>query len=247
MFTPDEAGALLLGGKLIEKFSDSSVRRHFAGALDKIKAVLGQSDQDYLNRLDALVTVLSMAPQARAQLPDNMLIAIQAVLAGNIAIRIDYHSNSKDELTHRTVEPLGLCFYAGNWHLLAYCHLRGQYRDFRVDRIKDLAPTGKPFDRNRHGDLDQLVRRIVMPAELKPAILRFTPHAARRIRDQKYYFGYVRQYEQDAGIAMEFLVPDYDYLARWLLSFGDQATVISPASLEEAVAAHVRQLSAHYL
>jgi predicted DNA-binding transcriptional regulator YafY len=247
MFTPDEAGALLLGGKLIEKFSDSGVSRHFAGALDKIKAVLGESDKDYLNRLDALVTVLSIAPRDRAQFPDSVLIALQSVLADSLAIRIDYHSNSKDELTRRTVEPLGLCFYAGHWHLLAYCHLRRQYRDFRVDRIRGLEPAGKPFDRSRHGDLDHLVRRIILPADLQPATLRFTPHAARRVRDQKYYFGYVREYEQEAGVAMEFLVPEYGYLARWLLSFGDQVTVISPARLEQTVAAHVRQLSAHYL
>jgi predicted DNA-binding transcriptional regulator YafY len=247
MFTPDEAGALLLGAKLIEKFSDNSVSQNFAGALDKIKAVLRESDQDYLNQLDDLVTVLSIAPQHQRHFPGNRLISIQTVLAANQVIDIAYHSNSKDELTHRSVEPLGLCFYAGNWHLLAYCHLRGQYRDFRVDRIKSLAPTGEQFDRSRHGDLDQLVRQIVLPTDLKPAALRFTPHAARMIRDQKYYFGFVRQHEQDDGIAMEFLVPDYGYLAHWLLSFGDQVTVISPPSLEQAIAGHIRQLSAHYL
>ena len=161
-------------------------------------------------------------------------------------VRIDYHSNSKNEVTSRTVEPLGLCFYGGNWHLLAYCHLRGQYRDFRVDRIQSMEPAEKRFDRRRHADLDRLVRQIVLPADLKPAALRFTPHAARMIDNQKYYFGFMRQYEQDDAIVMEFLVPDYDYLARWLLSFVDQVTVISPLSLEQTVAAHVRQLSVHY-
>jgi biotin operon repressor len=94
MFTPDEAGAMLLGAKLIEKFSDSSVNQHFAGALDKIKVVLGETDQDYLNQLDALVTVLSIAPRDREQSPGNMLIAIQTVLADNRVVCIDYHSNS---------------------------------------------------------------------------------------------------------------------------------------------------------
>jgi predicted DNA-binding transcriptional regulator YafY len=246
MFTPDEAGALLLGAKLIEKFSDKSVNQHFSGALDKIKAVLGEADQDYLNQLDALVTVLSMAPRDREHRPGNMLNAIQTVLADNRVVRIDYHSHSKDERTRRTVEPLGLCFYAGNWHLLAYCHLRGQYRDFRVDRIQSLEPAGRQFDRGRHADLDQLVRQIVLPAELKPAALRFTPHAARMIHNQKYFFGFVREYEQDAGIVMEFLVPDYIYLARWLLSFVDQVVVLSPAILEKTIADFVRQLSVHY-
>ena len=92
-----------------------------------------------------------------------------------------------------------------------------------------------------------MVRQIVLPAELKPAALRFTTHAARLIRDQKYYFGFVRQYEQDDAIVMDFLVPDYSYLARWLLSFGDQVAVIAPDSLRQTIADYVRQLSAHYL
>lgn len=249
MFTPDEAGALLLGAKLIEKYSDRRINQQFAGAMDKIKVVLGGADQDYLNRLDALVTVLRAAPEpeGRNSSAGNMLVEIQDVLARSRVTRIEYFSGYKDELTCRTVEPLGLCFYAGNWHLLAFCHLRREYRDFRVDRLKALKPTDHIFDRARHGELDELVRHMVLPAKLKPVTLWFTCQAARIIRDQKYYFGFVRQREHKSGIIMEFLVPDYDYLARWLLSFVDQVTVIDPQSLKQAVAAHVRKLSAHYL
>lgn len=247
MFTPDEAGALLLGAKLIEKFSDRSINQHFSGALDKIKVVMGGADQDYLNRLDALVTVLKAVPDDRRSMAANMLIHIQSVLARSQVIHIDYLSGYKDEWTQRTVEPLGLCFYAGNWHLLAYCHLRREYRDFRVDRLKSLQETGDQFDRERHGDLDYLVRHMVIPSELKPATLFFTSRAARIIRDQKYYIGFVNQREQKSGVAMEFLVPEYDYLARWILSFVDQVTVISPQALKQTVTAHVRMLSTHYL
>jgi hypothetical protein len=38
----------------------------------------------------------------------------------------------------------------------------------------------------------------------------------------------------------------YDYLVRWLLSFVDQVTVISPPGLEEIIADFVRQLADHY-
>ena len=141
MFTRREAGALLLGAKLIEKFSDMMVNRHFAGALDKIKAVMGQADQDNLNRLDNLITVLNTPAPIQDGVSGNWLIDIQAVLSQSRVIRIDYHSGYKDELTTRSVEPLGLCFYADRWHLLAYCQLRRDYRDFRVDRIRNVAVT----------------------------------------------------------------------------------------------------------
>jgi len=246
MFTQDEAGALLLGAKLVEKFSDMQVNLHFAGALDKIKAVLGTADQDSLNRLDNLITVLLAAPLGTEEVANNWLSDIQSVLAQSRVIRIEYLSNYKDELTNRSVEPLGLCFYAGRWHLLAYCQLRRGYRDFRVDRIRAVSVTAEYFDRQRHGDLEKLVKHMVLSADLKSATLRFTPQAARLIRDQKYYYGFVRQWEHGEAVEMEFLVPDYRFLGRWLLSFVDQVTVLTPEILKRTMADHVRKLGRHY-
>lgn len=245
MFTAQEAGALLLGAKLVEKFSDIGVNRSFAEALDKIKAVLGNTDQDHLNRLDALVTVLNAVPAGREGFPGDLLIDIQSVLAQSKVTRLQYVSGYKDQLTTRKVEPLGLCFYAGHWHLLAYCHLRRDYRDFRVDRVKTVAVTGEGFDRNRHGDLQELVQHMVLARDLKSATLLFSRRAARLVRDYKHYYGFVRQWEQEDGVKMEFLVPDYDYLVHWLLSLVDQVTVIAPAKLKQSLRASVRRLTAH--
>jgi predicted DNA-binding transcriptional regulator YafY len=246
MFTPDEAGALLMGGKLIAQFSDADITRHFSGALDKIKAVLNRTDQDYLDRLDALVSVRRAAPTSMAALPDNMLLELQAHLAHDRVITVEYLSGYKEELTRRTLEPLGLCFYAGHWHLLAFCHLRSDYRDFRADRLRTIADTGDRFDRRRHGDFSELIRKIVMPTELKPARLIFTPAAAKSIREQKFYFGFVREEPAATGVAMEFLVPDYDYLSRWLLSLVDQVTVSAPDALKCIMDTHLRRLRKHY-
>ena len=246
IFTADEAGALLLGAKLVERFSDGGASRHFAVAMDKIKAVLGHRDKDYINCLDELVTVLKAAPGKHKGSNSGLLIDLQAVLARQHQIRIDYWSGYKEENTTRLVEPLGLCFYSGHWHLLAFCHLRKDYRDFRVDRIRTMQDTDNGFDRSRHGKLEKLVERIVLPADLKAATVRFSHRTARFIRDQKYYLGFVDQRETRDGMEMDFLVPDYHFLVHWLLSHSDQVTVLSPQILKQAMETHVRRLGRHY-
>jgi predicted DNA-binding transcriptional regulator YafY len=246
MFTTDEAGALLLGGKLVERFSDGGASRHFAEAMDKIKAVLGHRDQDYINRLDDLVTVLKAASPKHDIANGGLLIDLQAVLTRQHQIRIEYWSGYKDEHTTRVVEPLGLCFYAGHWHLLAFCHLRGDYRDFRVDRVKTMQEMETGFNRGRHGNLEKLVERIVLSTDLKAATVRFNPDTARFIRDQKYYLGFVDQRESQDGVEMDFLVPDYNYLSHWLISFTDQVTVLSPETLKKKVQGLVARLARHY-
>ncbi|WP_158174480.1 helix-turn-helix transcriptional regulator [Grimontia hollisae] len=52
-------------------------------------------------------------------------------------LSIDYMSLSED-VTVRTVFPLGLFYWGGKWTLSCWCALRGDYRDFRMDRISKL-------------------------------------------------------------------------------------------------------------
>ncbi|UTW04935.1 YafY family transcriptional regulator [Amphritea atlantica] len=52
-------------------------------------------------------------------------------------LKIGYNSLS-EIVTSRTVFPLGLFYWGGRWTLGSWCDLRGDYRDFRVDRITKL-------------------------------------------------------------------------------------------------------------
>ncbi len=247
VFTPKEAGALMMGGKLIEKYSDPSVNRHFAMALDKVKTVLGRRDKDHLNTLTSYIEVLKSSPADRSGFPNDFLLDIQAMLGQNRLTRIHYTSGYKNESTQRDIEPLGLCFYGSHWHLLAYCRLRKDYRDFRVDRIKTVSDLGEKFNGRRHGSLKDLINRIVYNTDLKPACVRFERRIARFIQDQKYYFGFVEEKPVGGQLEMQFLTASYDYLSRWLLSFTDGVTVVSPAPLREVIRNHARRLADHHL
>ena len=136
MFTPSEANALLMAGKMVEKFTDTSVNRQFESALYKIKSVLPEKEKQFLNDLHSIIQVFHSP--ARGSSP-GFLSDIQLALAQRKTLTIDYHSQYRDEHTKkRVVEPLGMCFYSMCWHLIAYCRLREEYRDFRIDRISAL-------------------------------------------------------------------------------------------------------------
>ena len=51
MFTQDEASAMMMAGKLVERLTDQSVRVAFNGALLKIKSVLNEAQKDHLESL----------------------------------------------------------------------------------------------------------------------------------------------------------------------------------------------------
>ena len=57
MFTNNEAAALLTANKLAEQLTDFSVAEQFNTAMFKIKAVLKESGQDFIERLDSHIVV----------------------------------------------------------------------------------------------------------------------------------------------------------------------------------------------
>ena len=231
MFTQEEAGSLLFGGKLIQRFSDESMERQFESALYKVKSVLGDVDKEYLENLNNRIEVPEHYPFKRAPEAEELLSDLQLVVGRNRMIEIDYHSAYKDETTTRLIEPLGLCFWGSNWHLIAYCTLRKDYRDFRVSRIQGMTPTGMYYNTERHESLQTLIQKMIKTDELKSATVRFGLSMAESIREQKYYFGFVEEKTGIDFVEMAFLTSSYQYFANWLMTFTDQIEVVAPKEL----------------
>src|SRR5258705_6237961 len=102
MFTQDEASAMMMAGKLVERMTDQSVRVAFNGALLKIKSVLNEAEKDHLESLQDHIEVLRPQMNLPAQ-SGNFLTDLQKAVAGKQVIRLDYFSQNQNEHTHRPV------------------------------------------------------------------------------------------------------------------------------------------------
>jgi predicted DNA-binding transcriptional regulator YafY len=87
------------------------------------------------------------------------LSLLQSAISGKNIIEIEY-KNNKEETSKREVEPIGLVFYAFSWHLIAWCHARTDYRDFKVARISNLRNTDKPFSKTSHIVLNDYMKLL---------------------------------------------------------------------------------------
>ncbi|MGD9210688.1 MAG: YafY family protein [Desulfobacteraceae bacterium] len=246
MFTRDEASALLIGGKLMNKYSDKSINTQFEDALYKIRSVLDIGEKDHLDFLNSRIEVLTFNDSDNDSRNNDRLLEIQSVLGKETLIIIEYHSFYKDELTHRIIEPIGLCFYASNWHLIAFCRLRSDYRDFRVDRIKKLTITNDKFRSDMHSSLQTLIKKIVITEDLKCVTVKFQNKTAKYVNQQRYYFGFVAERKEKAYTEMDFMVSSLSYIARWLLAFIDEVEVVAPVRLKKLMHSYSKRLLAHH-
>ncbi len=155
-FTSDEANAFLLMETMVHGFADKSIQTHYSNGLNKIKSVLRHSQREKIEIL---------GKNTRLQVPERLrndfeyLSVLQQSIASAMIIELDYKNNNA-EVSHRKVEPIGLIFYAFSWHLIGWCHKRGEYRDFKVPRILKVTITEAPFTKKDHMELNEYMSQL---------------------------------------------------------------------------------------
>jgi len=247
MFSQDEASAMMMAGKLVERMTDQSVRTAFEGALLKIKSVLNEAQKDHLESLQDHIEVFRPRMNLPAQ-SGSFLTDLQKAMAGKQVVHIDYFSNNQNEKTLRDVEPIGLLYYSAAWHLIAWCRLRNGFRDFRCDRIKEMKATGEIFEARSISTMQEYFNSLQQAnAEMKTAVILFDQRESRFVNNSRHYFGFVSEEEVDGQVRMKFLTADFQMFARWLLSYGRGIEIESPEELKNIVLELVEELQDHYL
>ena len=242
-FTEDEASALLFGSKLTDKHTDAKIKDNYESSLLKIKSVITKNQKEKINTLDSMIFVDNSGFRKSGE---SFLFKIQSILGLNKLIEIEYHSNYKDEGTNRVVEPIGLYFYGNYWHLIAYCRLRKDYRDFRIDRIKSLIITDESFSLKKRKSLENLIKDLYSSVSYVKVKVRFKKDVLKYIGDTKYYYGLLNECVHGKFVEMTFLTYSLDYFARWVLNFTDTVEIIYPKRLSDRLLELVKCLNEHY-
>ncbi|MFK8008744.1 MAG: helix-turn-helix transcriptional regulator [Saprospiraceae bacterium] len=151
MFTEEEANALITAGEFISRNKDASLIKNHNNAVTKIKSVLRYSNTDKANLLSKRVFFMK---NLKNETTSNFLSDLQLTITHFNLIKIKYHAINKNDITDRRLEPLALYNTSENWILIAWCHTRDDYREFRLDRILKLEILDETF-KSRQFDMFQ--------------------------------------------------------------------------------------------
>jgi predicted DNA-binding transcriptional regulator YafY len=136
-------------------------------------------------------------------------------------------------------------FYGGNWYLVAWCRLRNDLRHFRVDRIQSLEVKTEAFGARDGFSLSRHIEDYARQGETFPAKVWLAREVQERARNESYATLVTEEVRGD-GAVFSMLTWSYDWLARWLLSFGDKAEALEPATLRDHVQAHAEGVLRRY-
>ncbi len=240
-FTTEEATALITASMLMDRFTDSSLASSMDSALAKIRAVLPPDHQDHITRLERRMSVAN-TPERKGP---ATLFLIQKALADRTVLRIAYRGSGAADALRREIEPLGLTYYGDRWHLIAWCRLRKDYRDFRTDRIAAVTASAEQFKPHEEFSLTDFIGRWQDPPATLRGSFRADPIAAERIRKEAP-FKILRDERNQDGVTFTVEVGDWNWIIGWLLSFGDRIIIVDPAELRALLCQAANATARHH-
>jgi predicted DNA-binding transcriptional regulator YafY len=153
MFSFDEVEALVAGARMISTWGSPELQKAAQLALAKIAAALPEHRRVELER--TRLYALNFNPMPVGEVLD----ALRHAIAGRVTVVLDYRDVA-DRPSSRPVRPLGLYFFGATWTLAAWCELRKDFRNFRLDRIVEAVPSEKQFPDEMGKRLEDFVRAM---------------------------------------------------------------------------------------
>lgn len=149
--TEEEANSLIVSEIFIKNQGDKSLSKNFSSLLFKIKATLKNFQRDNVE----LLSNRTINFRKGDIIESNWLSGIQNAISAKTQVNISYNSLYKEELTKRNIEPQAIYFTNNVWIVIAFCHLRDELREFRLDRIIHLNSTLLPFEKRKDFSLQE--------------------------------------------------------------------------------------------
>ena len=230
--TAAEASSLVIALRALAQSPGTVSHDAILSALAKLESAVG-------SRVASPVAVEAEPASESAEL-------LRRALADERAVRIDYWTASRDEVSSRIVDAIRLFRVDGIDYLEAWCRRAEAVRTFRLDRIGELETLDEPLQRHDAPDRD-LADGVYTPSEDDVEVTLDLTRAGRWVTE---YYDVTEVVDHADGGASVRLLLGQDTLDRLVTQLGPDglASYADPAvaSAAERIAARSRTALARY-
>lgn len=243
-FTTDEATILSLGADVMAQSFDAQYRAAAQSAASKITAALPE-------RLRAEVAALreriQIGPEGATLQPEvaATLRALRGAVIARQRVRFRYYTRYPhgerppaapgEAAPWRVADPYALTRLRGAWYLNAWCHLRKDIRNFRLERIEGLTLLDERFPPPATLPPRPTAPRRVDGLAVEARIL-FDAEAARWAREAPSFFTVAQEETAEGGLLVTLRLRQPEDVTQWLLGWGAHARVLEPPTLRQRIA-----------
>jgi proteasome accessory factor C len=172
-------------------------------------------------------------PETEPSTDDQAILnTLATALSAHEVLDIEYYSQSRGELSVRSVEPLAVQRMRSHWYLVAWCQKASDVRSFRIDRIKSAGLATSTFE-PRDIDLSGYEADTPSTLEASPrtAQVLFAPAVARWIVEGSS----AAHWLTDGSALVTVTAASDSWLVEEILKYRGLATLVSPGELRSLV------------
>lgn len=240
-----ELTSLLVARRLLQDMSGSGIEKEITSAVDKITSFI----KKHTSGPDKMDECISFHLIEYAPAPEDTFKTVLEACMKKMSLTFKYSSPARKDKTERTIDPYHLFNYMGTWHLIGYCHMRSEIRNFRINRISDINITDRYFavkNNFNFKDYFQSSFGLYKGGAAKQVILRFTPEKAKWIDDQIWHKDQKSKILEDGSLELSFHVSDFTEIVREMLKHGAGVEVMKPEALRELIKAEAENIAKIY-
>ena len=240
-----ELSSLLIARKMLQDISGGYIGEEISSIVDKITNVLTK----HMSMGDRIDDTFSFQLIEYSPVSDTVFKAILEGCLKQGCLTFTYYSPGREEKSSRTVDPYHLFNYMGTWHLIGYCHLRKEIRDFALSRISEAKVLTDSFKIPADFDFNKYFLStfgLYKGKTTKEVTLRFSPEKSKWIKDQIWHKDQKVKYLKDGFLELSFPVSEFSEIKREILKHGDAVEVIKPKSLRELIKDEAKNIAKIY-
>lgn len=231
--TREEMQSIVLGLKSLESVMSNA-------SISSLLGKLSPEPDRFIALKDEII--IDLASHYRNSLAPKISLLRKAIIDKK-AVQFEYYS--KTGRTIRKLEPYFIAFKWSAWYVFGYCHLRNDFRLFKLNRLLHLEMTEDTFQLRKVPEKQLNLEAFYSDPETK--------QYATLILDRSLEYVMVDEY----GPESYEVIDSHSILARWdyvnehemvktVLSLGGCAKVVSPKSLADAVRMEAEKIYCQY-
>jgi len=246
-----ELCALYFSRTLLESLAGTPFRSELEQAFEKLAAALTPHMKQFL---DQLPRVIATKPDPRRRQlagrkneeQQTIARALDATLHHRQAV-LTYYSRSSERVKKYLVHPYRLAYAQGALYLLAFVPEYQEIRTFAVERIEDISLLEERFEPIEESPDVAFPHSLgVHSGPPERVELRFLPAVASWVAAREWHPSQETTPLSDGSLRLTLDVCLDPALTSWILSFGSDARVVSPASLARTIAGQLERAAAQY-
>lgn len=183
--------------------------------------------------------IIDLASYYKSSLSEKIDIIKNAITNSRL-IRFTYYSKKGEDI--RSIEPYIITFKWTSWYVFGYCTQKEDFRMFKLNRLWDLEVINESFDKR------------AIPETRTDFDTHFTDENKFQVLfDSSVKYQLVEEYGKDCFEVLDDghllysgSYTNHDFIVKWLLGFGDKATVIGPDDLVDDIKAQARKILDNY-